>query len=116
MKKDIHPKYFKDAKIICACGNIIVTGSTKPETKVEVCSACHPFYTGKKRLVDTAGQLDRFKKRFDKSAQIKADTEKRVKEAKKKTKAPKAVSEKTKKEPAAKKKETKKKAVKSKKK
>lgn len=82
MKKDIHPKYFKDAKIICACGNIMITGSTKPETKVEVCSACHPFYTGKKRLVDTAGQLDRFKKRFDKSAQIKAEMEKKAKDAK----------------------------------
>lgn len=73
MKKDIHPKYFPEAKIICACGNIITTGSTKPEIKVEVCSACHPFYTGKKRLVDTAGRLDRFKKRFEKSTQMKAE-------------------------------------------
>ncbi|MDP1845724.1 MAG: 50S ribosomal protein L31 [Candidatus Moranbacteria bacterium] len=97
MKKDIHPKYFEEAKIICACGNIIITGSTKPETKVEVCSACHPFYTGKKRLVDTAGQLDRFKKRFDKSAQMKADIEKKAKEAKKKAKTPKVSSEKPKK-------------------
>ena len=55
MKKDIHPKYYSEAKIICACGNIIITGSVKEEMKVEVCSACHPFYTGKKRLVDTAG-------------------------------------------------------------
>jgi large subunit ribosomal protein L31 len=117
MKKDIHPKYFKDAKIICACGNIIITGSTKPETKVEVCSACHPFYTGKKRLVDTAGQLDRFKKRFDKSAQIKADIKKKVEENKKKAKALKASAEKPKKsaektiakKTAVKKKETKKK-------
>lgn len=97
MKKDIHPKYFEDAKIICACGNIIITGSTKPETKVEVCSACHPFYTGKKRLVDTAGQLDRFKKRFDKSAQMKADIEKKAKDAKKKVKTPKVEQEKPKK-------------------
>jgi large subunit ribosomal protein L31 len=97
MKKDIHPKYYPEAKITCACGNIIITGSTKPEIKIEVCSACHPFYTGKKRLVDTAGQLDRFQKRFDKSAKIKADTEKKAKEAKKKAKAPKASSEKPKK-------------------
>ena len=100
MKKNIHPKYYTDAKIICACGKIIITGSTKPETKVEVCSACHPFYTGKKRMIDTAGQLDRFKKRFDKSAQIKADIEKKAKEAKeakKKAKAPKVSAEKPKK-------------------
>lgn len=77
MKKDIHPKYYSEAKIICACGNIITTGSTKPEIKVEVCSACHPFYTGKKRLVDTAGQLDRFKKRFEKSSKMKAEIEKK---------------------------------------
>lgn len=75
MKKDIHPKYYSEAKIICACGNIISTGSTNPEIKVEVCSACHPFYTGKKRLVDTAGQLDRFKKRFEKSSKMKAEIE-----------------------------------------
>jgi large subunit ribosomal protein L31 len=120
MKKDIHPKYFREAKIICACGNIIITGSTKPETKIEVCSACHPFYTGKKRLVDTAGQLDRFKKRFDKSAQMKADIEKKAKEAKeakKKAKTPKVEKEKSKKivkkpvskKPAIRKKATKKK-------
>lgn len=70
MKKDIHPKYYSEAKIICACGNIITTGSIRPEMKVEVCSACHPFYTGKKRLVDTTGQLDRFKKRMEKSEQM----------------------------------------------
>lgn len=72
MKKDIHPKYYPEARIICACGNIITTGSTRPEMKVEVCSACHPFYTGKKRLVDSTGRLDRFKKRFEKTSQIKA--------------------------------------------
>ena len=62
MKKDIHPKYYPDAKIICACGNTIETGSTVQEMKVEICSACHPFYTGKKKLMDTTGRVDRFKK------------------------------------------------------
>jgi large subunit ribosomal protein L31 len=62
MKKDIHPKYFADARIICACGNVIETGSTAKEMKVEICSACHPFYTGKKKIVDTTGRVDRFKK------------------------------------------------------
>lgn len=62
MKKDIHPTYYSDAKIICACGNIMTTGSTVKEIRVEICSACHPFYTGKEKLIDTAGRVDRFKK------------------------------------------------------
>lgn len=62
MKKDTHPTYHTDAKIICACGNVIEVGSTQKEIKVEICSACHPFYTGKEKLIDTAGRVDRFKK------------------------------------------------------
>ncbi|MFZ2193390.1 MAG: 50S ribosomal protein L31 [Candidatus Moraniibacteriota bacterium] len=72
MKKAIHPKYFSDAKIICACGNIIETGSTTNEMKVEICSSCHPFYTGKKKSLDTTGRVDRFKKRAEKTAEKKA--------------------------------------------
>lgn len=68
MKKDIHPKYYADAKIICACGNVIETGSTVQEMKVEICSACHPFYTGKKKMMDTTGRVDRFKKLAEKAA------------------------------------------------
>lgn len=83
MKKDIHPKYYPEAKIICACGNTIITGSIKPEMKVEVCSACHPFYTGKKRLVDTTGRVDRFKKRMEKSEKMLAE---KMEKAKKKSK------------------------------
>src|SRR4030065_2003262 len=83
MKKDIHPKYYSEAKIICACGNIIITGSVKEEMKVEVCSACHPFYTGKKRLVDTTGRPDRFKKRMEKREKILAHKMKQHKERKK---------------------------------
>ena len=60
MKKDIHPKYYKDAKVICVCGNEFTIGSTKPEIKVELCSACHPFYTGKQKLVDTARRVEKF--------------------------------------------------------
>jgi len=62
MKKNIHPEYFADAKIVCACGNTMTIGSTVKEIHVEICSACHPFYTGKEKLVDTAGRVDRFKK------------------------------------------------------
>lgn len=108
MKKNIHPQYYPEAKIICACGTVITTGSVKPEMKVEVCSACHPFYTGKKRLVDTTGRVDRFRKRMEKSEKLLADKLARAK-AKKKP-AAKTVEKKTK--PAAKKKTAKKKSAK----
>ncbi|MEK7574507.1 MAG: 50S ribosomal protein L31 [Patescibacteria group bacterium] len=61
--KDIHPKYYPEAKIKCSCGKIFTVGATNPEISVEICSACHPFYTGEKRLIDTAGRLERFKAR-----------------------------------------------------
>lgn len=96
MKKDIHPKYESDAKIICACGNIIKTGSTVKEMKVEICSACHPFYTGKKKIVDTTGRVDRFRKMTEKAALKK--------EAAKKSKAKKAERKTTSKKTATKKK------------
>lgn len=64
MKDKIHPKYYDNAKVTCLCGNTFTTGSTKPEIKVEVCSKCHPFYTGEQRIVDTLGRVERFKKRY----------------------------------------------------
>ncbi|HIW73980.1 MAG TPA: 50S ribosomal protein L31 [Firmicutes bacterium] len=63
MKENIHPKYEK-ATITCACGEVIETRSTKGNIRVEICSKCHPFFTGKQKLVDTGGRVDRFKKRF----------------------------------------------------
>jgi large subunit ribosomal protein L31 len=63
MKQGIHPKYQK-VTVTCACGNRIETGSTKPEIRLELCSACHPFFTGKQKLVDTAGRIERFQKRY----------------------------------------------------
>ena len=74
MKKEIHPKYNSDAKITCACGNVIETGSTVKEMKVEICSACHPFYTGKKKILDSTGRVDRFKKMAAKSVEKKKAT------------------------------------------
>jgi large subunit ribosomal protein L31 len=68
MKAKIHPKYYPEARIICACGNSYTTGSTSPELKVDICSQCHPFYTGEQRIVDTAGQVDRFMKRLERTA------------------------------------------------
>lgn len=73
MKQAIHPKYYANAKVICACGNSFNTGSTMEELRVEICSKCHPFYTGQQKLIDTAGRLDRFKKRAEKTTLIKAD-------------------------------------------
>lgn len=66
MKNGIHPNYV-DCTITCACGNVIQTRSTRPEIRVEVCSKCHPFYTGKQKLVDTGGRVERFKRRFAKA-------------------------------------------------
>lgn len=63
MKTDIHPKYYPEAKIHCACGNTFTVGSTKPEIKVEICHKCHPFYTGEEKLIDTAGRVEKFKAR-----------------------------------------------------
>lgn len=65
MKKDLHPKYF-EAKARCACGNEIVVGSTKDNISVEICSNCHPFYTGKQKLVDSAGRIERFRRKYAK--------------------------------------------------
>ena len=64
VKEKIHPKY-EQTTITCACGNVIETGSTRKDIRVEICSKCHPFYTGKQKLVDTGGRVDRFKKRFN---------------------------------------------------
>ncbi len=67
MKSQIHPQYV-DTKIICLCGNVVETRSTAgPEIRVEICSACHPFYTGQQKIVDTAGRVERFKRRYEKN-------------------------------------------------
>ncbi len=64
MKEGIHPKYYRTT-VRCACGNTFETGSTKENIRVEICSNCHPFFTGKQKLVDTGGRVERFKKRFN---------------------------------------------------
>ncbi|GIV77954.1 50S ribosomal protein L31 [Litorilinea aerophila] len=65
MKPDIHPTYYPNARVICSCGATWITGSTVPEIRTDVCSTCHPFYTGEQRIVDTAGQVERFMKRLE---------------------------------------------------
>ncbi|MBI5878495.1 MAG: 50S ribosomal protein L31 [Chloroflexi bacterium] len=64
MRPDIHPKYYPEARIVCACGKAWTTGATQPEIRVDVCFNCHPFYTGEQRIVDTAGRVDRFRMRL----------------------------------------------------
>jgi len=88
MKKAIHPKYFPKAQIICSCGAVLETGSTQEVMHVEICSQCHPFFTGKKKVIDTTGRVDRFKKLSEKAdAKKKADAAvKKAKVEKEKTK------------------------------
>ncbi|MEK7281852.1 MAG: 50S ribosomal protein L31 [Chloroflexota bacterium] len=64
MKEKIHPQYFENAQVVCSCGNTFTTGATKELLKVELCSRCHPFYTGSQRIVDTAGRVERFKRKY----------------------------------------------------
>lgn len=73
MKKAIHPTYFPDALVICACGNTWHTGSTRKEIHTDVCSRCHPFFTGEQRIVDTEGQVDRFYKKLQARQQFVQD-------------------------------------------
>ena len=68
MKTGIHPEYIKTT-IKCACGNTIDVGSTKPDIRVEICSKCHPFFTGKQKLIDTAGRIERFRRKYAKFQQ-----------------------------------------------
>ena len=65
MKQGIHPEYYEDAKVVCACGATWTTGATQQEIRVDVCSNCHPFFTGEQRIVDTEGQVERFYKRLE---------------------------------------------------
>ncbi len=65
MQEGLHPEYHNDTVVKCACGNTFITGSTKQELKVDVCSNCHPFYTGKQKNIDAGGRVDRFMKKFN---------------------------------------------------
>lgn len=93
MKADIHPTYYPMAKVICSCGTTWLTGSTIPEIRTDVCNTCHPFYTGEQRIVDTAGQVDRFMKRLERRQsdaarrEIEAQARKEAEEAARKARA-----------------------------
>lgn len=64
MKAEIHPQFYTDAQVICVCGNTFTTGSVQKEIKTDICSACHPFFSGKQRMIDTEGRVERFKKKY----------------------------------------------------
>jgi large subunit ribosomal protein L31 len=64
MKDKIHPKFYDDAQVVCSCGNTFTIGSTKKQLRVELCSKCHPFFTGERKMMDTAGRVERFKQRY----------------------------------------------------
>ena len=104
MKTKIHPKYYENATITCSCGNVFKVGSTVEKMEIEICSACHPFYTGKKKLVDSAGQVDRFQKKMEIAKKFEAEKKAKLTK-KKKAKENKKVSatKKSKKAPSAKK-------------
>ncbi len=72
MKEKIHPEYYPNAQVICGCGNTFTTGSTKKVIKVEMCSKCHPFFTGERKMIDTAGRVERFRRRYAKKEADKA--------------------------------------------
>lgn len=75
MKEDIHPQFYPEAKVVCACGNSWTVGSTKPEIRTDVCSDCHPFYTGEQRMVDSGGQVERFLKKLERRKKKMAEVE-----------------------------------------
>jgi large subunit ribosomal protein L31 len=83
MKSTIHPTWFSDAVVTCSCGNTFTTGSTKQEIKVDICSACHPFYTGEMRFVDVQGRVEKFQAKWNKSQAYRASVKAKKQKAQK---------------------------------
>lgn len=93
MKANIHPQYFDQAKVICACGNRFTTGSTLEEIRVELCNKCHPFYTGEQRFVDSASRIQKFQNKQNIAKQYLTKKVKKIEEQKAKDTAPKTLRE-----------------------
>lgn len=93
MKANIHPQYFDQAKVICACGNTFTTGSTQEEIRVELCNKCHPFYTGEQRFVDSASRIQKFQAKQNIAKQYLTKKVKKIEEQKAKDTAPKTLRE-----------------------
>lgn len=98
MKANIHPQWYPQAKVTCACGNTFTVGSTKEQIRVEICSSCHPFYTGTQKFVDTLGRVEKFQKRkaaakTELVSKRKRKLQKKIEEAKTEEKRPKSLKE-----------------------
>jgi len=93
MKKKIHPKYYHDAQVVCTCGNKFVTGSIKKTIQVEICSACHPFFTGEMKYIDTLGRVERFKKKQAAAQKKSKKSKKSKKQDKNSSQSPKSLKE-----------------------
>lgn len=93
MKSDIHPQYFPQAQVVCACGNTFTIGSTKQVIHVEICSNCHPFYTGQQKFIDTVGKIEKFQAKQQKAAVTQAQVKKKVQEKKEDDNRPKTLRE-----------------------
>ena len=85
MKKNIHPKYYDNCRVTCACGNSFVTGSVLSEIKIEICAACHPFFTGQAKFVDTEGRIERFERKRKAAQKLQSKPQKKKKRRKKKS-------------------------------
>lgn len=96
MKSDIHPQWYNDCKVSCACGNTFTVGATKPEIKVEICSHCHPFFTGEMKFVDTLGRVERFQQKQKAAASVAkvvAEKKKKKNEREEQLRSPKSLKE-----------------------
>ncbi|MCL5746697.1 MAG: 50S ribosomal protein L31 [Patescibacteria group bacterium] len=93
MKANIHPQYYNEAQVICSCGNEFTIGSTIPVIRVELCSKCHPFYTGEQRFVDSASRIQKFQQKQTKASAYKVNAMKKKDEMKKKDNEPKTLRE-----------------------
>ena len=93
MKPQIHPQYFDDCKVTCACGNTFTTGATVPEIRVEVCSKCHPFFTGEMKYVDTLGRVEKFQKSQEKAKALRVQKQRVVQDQEKKQERPQSLRE-----------------------
>jgi len=93
MKKDIHPKWYPNCQVACACGNTFTTGATVAELRVQLCNKCHPFFTGEQKFIDTLGKVERFERKRAKAAQIKTKKQKKKIEKEQEERAPKTLRE-----------------------
>lgn len=94
MKKEIHPKWYSQAQVVCACGNMFTVGSTRESIKVEICSKCHPFFTGEMKYVDTLGRVERFQQKQKRAQERKAKTiDKKKAKQENETRQPKTLKE-----------------------